>query len=375
MTSNEQYSLEAYKLSPLTSALSHQALQDLPWGERADLSDHSFANCFAHIIVHRLSLNIRIEESGEGSADGRWWSISFSEGELVGLETSYLDERLAQRLVVERLLSPIEAERLLSEVSARVSTGRLEQFIDLTVELNPDTIASLEELVNMTIYREFLCLFELTSGALISSAFRRPSEIVRLRRPATRLLIDGVQSAYGRLRLYSQFTTLKAIPLVERAELFMTYATTEERALLERAQGDKTVAELAEECDLNPTHALGFCYALSLLNKLEVIEKSPLKDFYHRAISEDYFQLLGIGYEARDIEAVEEWQRCRQWLATQRGDPEMIQAVINILNDAYCVLVHAPLRVRYLKSLSKPIYSEMSIIPQPGEVVSLTRHL
>ena len=55
------------------------------------------------------------------------------------------------------------------------------------------------------------------------------------------------------------------------------------------------------------------------------------------------------------------------------GNGSNLQSLIDILNDAYCVLAHPPLRVRYLQSLSKPIYSDMSIIPQPGEIVSFTR--
>ena len=338
-------------------------------GDFFDLKETPFARYFGELLRQRGSSVARIEELREPTPHSRWWEVSFFEGEIVGLSASHLDERLTQHLIAQGSLSQADAESILGSARARDPDGRLESLIDLAVELIPQMIEVLETAVEEVLTRSFLQLFELTTGWMIVSPFERPAEPIRLQRSSTRLLIDGIHGAYSRLRLYGQFTTLKAIPLVERV---VNQVTLQERAFLERAHGDKTISELAEECGLTPVYALGLCYALSLMNVLDIIERSPLKDFYQRACTEDYFQLLGLQYDVDDMTVTEEWQRSRQWLSAQRGDPALIQGIVDILNDAYCVLAHAPLRTRYLSSLSKPIYSEMSIMPQPGEVVSFT---
>ena len=117
---------------------------------------------------------------------------------------------------------------------------------------------------------------------------------------------------------------------------------------------------------------LGLCYAFSLLGDLTLNQHSPLTSFYRRACVQDYYQLLSLDYQASHEEITEAWKSHRQWLAEQKGNPELVSPLIDILNDAYCVLVHPPLRVRYLESLEKPIYSEMSIIPESYTPVAQT---
>jgi hypothetical protein len=346
----------------------------LPWGHHNEVEDVPFARCLAHLITHRLSVIIQVEESEHQSRLARWWSLTFFEGELVGVEARHLNELLAKHLIAQGVINQREADYLLS-VSRQLQTsvGGVDTLIEQLVELNPQTLNSLEVAVEASVTRAVLQLFELTQGQISSIAYTRPSEPIHLKRSSTRLLIDGIKNSYGRLKLYTRFTTLKSMPLVDRASLFIDNLSERERALIEGARGHRSVSELAEDTQMTPLDALGLCYAFFLLGELEIVEVNPVKQFYQRACSEDYFQLLSLSYEDEDEEIIKAWQTHRQWIGTQRGDPEMIQSLIDILNDAYCVLAHPPLRVRYLQSLSKPIYSDMSIIPQPGEIVSFAR--
>jgi hypothetical protein len=346
----------------------------LPWGHHNEVEDVPFARCLAHLITHRLSVIIQVEESEHQSRLARWWSLTFFEGELVGVEARHLNELLAKHLIAQGVINQREADYLLS-VSRQLQTsvGGVDTLIEQLVELNPQTLNSLEVAVEASVTRAVLQLFELTQGQISSIAYTRPNEPIHLKRSSTRLLIDGIKNSYGRLKLYTRFTTLKSMPLVDRASLFIDNLSERERALIEGARGHRSVSELAEDTQMTPLDALGLCYAFFLLGELEIVEVNPVKQFYQRACSEDYFQLLSLSYEDEEEEIIRAWQTHRQWIGTQRGDPEMIQSLIDILNDAYCVLAHPPLRVRYLQSLSKPIYSDMSIIPQPGEIVSFAR--
>ena len=341
---------------------------------QSELNEVPFAQCLAHLITHRLSVVIQVEEPQKQNRLARSWSMTFLEGELVGMEARHLDELLAKHLIAQGVINQREADNLISAARQQQHhLGGLEALIEQLVEFNPQTLNTLEEAVESIITRAFLQLFELTEGKLNSLAYRRPDEPIHLKRSSTRLLIDGIKTSYGRLRLYAQFTTLKAMPLVNRASLFINSLSDQERALIEGAHGHQSVSELAGDTQMTPLDALSLCYVFFLLGELEIVEVNPLKQFYQRACSEDYFQLLSLSYEAKDEEIIKAWQTHRQWIGTQRGDPQVLQSLIDILNDAYCVLAHPPLRVRYLQSLSKPIYSEMSIIPKPGEVVSLSR--
>ena len=346
----------------------------LPWGQTNELGEVSFARCLAHLISHRLSIVIQVEEREITNRRARSWSLTFFEGELVGVEALHLNELLAKHLIAQGVINQKEADYLIN-VSRKYQrhAGGIDTLIEHLVELNPQTLNALEDGVESAVTRAFLQLFELTEGTLNALPYARPHEPIHLKRSSIRLLIDGIKEAYGRLRLYTRFTTLKAMPLMERAGLFMNSLSEQERALVEGAQGHRTVSELAEDTQMTPLDALSLCYAFSLLGELEIVETNPVKQFYQRACSEDYFQLLSLSYEDQEEEIIKAWQTHRQWLGSQRGDPELIRSLIDILNDAYCVLAHPPLRVRYLQSLSKPIYSDMSIIPQPGEIVSFAR--
>ena len=329
------------------------------------LSDTSFASFFAQLITRRQSVNVHIVEQVQGRRTPREWDLYIQEGELVGVEASHLDELFVRHLIGQGELSPRDAEQILAKSRTKLpASGKLDVLIEEIIELEQSLITRLETHQREVSLRAFQQIFELTEGGIDVSPFHRPLEPLRFKSSSPQLLINGIQRAYGRLRLYNQFTTLKSIPIISQVSLYTNGIGDRERSLIEGAKGHRSIAELAEDTNLSPLDALSLCYAFSLLGELSIIENSPLRTFYQRACTEDYFQLLSLKYNAQSEDVEEAWRSHRQWIGEQRGEPADVEPLIDVLNDAYCVLMHPPLRVRYLHSLRKPVYSETSVMPE-----------
>ena len=133
-------------------------------------------------------------------------------------------------------------------------------------------------------------------------------------------------------------------------------STEIERSLLSRAQGEQTVSQIAQELGTDPLFALSFYYVFSLLSELQLLSSSPLGDLYERALSEDYFQLLGVNVNASSDEVAQAWRALRAQVAELGADhTEEGREVIEILKDAHLVLTHPHLRARYLEASRRPL--------------------
>lgn len=322
------------------------------------IHEYSFAECVSQMIIKRRSVTVHVIENSSGKRASREWLFYFAEGELIGIDGGHLDSLLVRHLIANGVIQQTFAQQILSQKRSN------DEIIEMIVERHPQLIDLLEESLREVAILGFRQPFELTEGEILIKSFERPNERINFNRSTVSLLVDGIQRGYGRLRLYSQFTTIKALPLTDNSCIFSVCVSDRERALLEGAQGVRTIAELAGDAGITPLDALGLCYAFSLLGELRIIENNPLTEFYSRACTDDYFQLLSLSFSASSEEVDVAWRTHRQWVGEQRGDAELVQILIDILNDAYCVLMHPPLRSRYLASLRKPVYSEMSIVPE-----------
>ena len=338
-------------------------IPSLPWGAHFNITDVPFADFFGKVITHQLSLRVLVEEDTEGQS--KWVELTISEGDIISVNASEIVVQFIQHLIAQGLISQSDADQILNEVyRLSDSKNQIDILIESLVDFAPQVIPSLDAIMEVTLLKVMYHLFELTVGSIRLFSFERPEEIRRFKVSSTRLLIDGIQNSMGKLRLYSLFGTPKLIPYFDKIGLYLGHLTEIEILLIRGAQGHHSIAEMAKDSGLNVIDALGLCYAFSLLGDFTLNHQSPLKGFYKRACTQDYYQLLSLSYQATDDEITEAWKTHRQWLSEQRGDPDLVTPLIDIINDAYCVLVHPPLRVRYLESLEKPIYSEMSIVPE-----------
>ena len=339
-------------------------IPSLPWGERLTLNDRPFAEYFAHIISHRLSLVLSIKSDSSEYQTSTQWLLAISEGEIVYVRSSDLCVSLVNQLISHTSLSQMEAEAALKATAAYRGHDPVDALIEALLELSPSVVDHLDDAMEYALLKVIYRLFEVRSGILSVEAYQRPTDLRRFKLSSIRILLNGIRESMGKLKLYKVFGTPKEIPIVGSSNLFDSSLTERERVTVNGAQGHRTINELSEDSGLSVFDTLSLCYAFSLLGELTLNKESPLRHFFQRASSEDYYQLLSLDYEAKDEEIIEAWRSHRQWLAEQRGDQELVTPLIDIINDAYCVLAHPPLRVRYLNSLSKPLYSEKSIIPE-----------
>ncbi len=337
----------------------------LPWGQEVKLSEVAFCQILGHIISHRLSLNLLVHEGEQASDIQQWVELSISEGEIVGVLAQDLVLALMKHLIAQGMINQRDAEGILRLASQSTDAqSQMDDFVDAMIEVAPHVIDQLDSVMEQVLIKQIFRLFELTKGNVKTLAYSRPQDIHRFKLSPARLLIDGIRESMGKLRLYKLFGTPKVMPAFDHVSLYLSQLNELERRVIQGAQGHRTVSELAQDSGLALIDTLALCYAFSLLGEASLNDQSPLKRFYQRACSQDYYQLLSLDYSATDEQIQEAWQSHRQWLNEQRGQPELIAPLIEIVNDAYCVLAHPPLRVRYLNSLEKPIYSEMSIMPQ-----------
>ena len=335
-----------------------------PWGDDLSLSSRPFAEYFGHIISHRLSLSLSVEHSQTDQRQGEWCELVISEGEIVRLRSSDLQFSLITHLIASSQITQKEAEEAILTASRLHDSDPIDAFVESLIEIDPHLLDELDQAMEAAATKSLTRLFELSEGTLHISEYRRPDELRRFKLSGPSLLLKGIRDSMGKLRLYKAFGTPKAVPNMSPASLYLSHFSDQEIKLIQGAVGYRSISELAQDSGLKVSEALSLCYAFYTLGELDLTEDSPLKLFYERARTEDYYQLLSLSYEAHEGEILEAWRSHRTWLSEQRGDPNLVTPLIDIINDAYCVLAHAPLRVRYLNSLEKPLYSEMSIMPE-----------
>ena len=337
----------------------------LPWGQSFKLQEVAFCQALGYIISHRLTLNLLIYEDKSAVESGQAVELNICEGEIIGVSARYLVLTLMKHLIAQSLINQRDAEKIIKNSSHYVDyQSQTDEFLEAIIEVAPNVIDQLDEIMELVLLKQVYRLFELNRGQAKIQMYQRPSDIHRFKVRPARLLINGIRESMSKLRLYKLFGTPKVMPIFDNITLYLGQLNEVERSVIQGAQGHRSVHELAQDSGLATIDTLALCYAFSLLGEVSLNDLSPLKLFYQRACTQDYYQLLSLDYSASDEQIREAWQQHRQWLSEQRGQPQLITPLIEIVNDAYCVLAHPPLRVRYLNSLEKPIYSEMSIMPQ-----------
>ena len=348
--------------SPTVSLTS---VPSLPWGQSFKLQEVAFCQALGHIISHRLTLNLSIYEDRPEIESSQAVELNICEGEIIGVSARDLVLTLMKHLIAQSLINQRDAERIIKNSSYYIdSQSQIDGFLEAIIEVAPNVIDQLDEVMELVLLKQVYRLFELSRGQAKIQMYQRPTDIHRFKVRPARLLINGIRESMSKLRLYKLFGTPKVMPTFDNITLYLGQLNEVERSVIQGAQGHRSVHELAQDSGLTTIDTLALCYAFSLLGEASLNDLSPLKLFYQRACTQDYYQLLSLDYSASDEQIWEAWQQHRQWLSEQRGQPQLITPLIEIVNDAYCVLAHPPLRVRYLNSLEKPIYSDMSIMPQ-----------
>ena len=128
---------------------------------------------------------------------------------------------------------------------------------------------------------------------------------------------------------------------------------------------EDALAEIAKKVNLDPLYVLSFYYVFHLLGEIRIQQNNPLRQYYQRAIEQDYFQLLSLDYEASQEQIKTAWQTHRQWLNQQNSrNHKQIKILTSILDDAYRILAYETLKKRYLQALKQPVYTPESIMPR-----------
>jgi len=336
--------LEQVKEESMLSTQTHALGSPSDWGAEVSLEEVDFAKLFVSLIERRKTISLVVTPSAETDC----WRLSLSEGELKGISSQYNDEALLTELVAHSALS--------AELVERAQRREDEDLIEWLLErdlVKPRALRVAQQAVGM---RHLNRLFALSDGKVIFEAYQRPTDPITLPLPSLRLAVHGVYKGYDRLRLYERFGSLKSRPRAKPNGLFRSGLTELERELLSHARGEQTVAQIAQELGADPLFALSFYYVFSLLSELQLLVTSPLGDLYERAISEDYFKLLGVSVSASTDEVAQAWRALRAQVAEIGADStEEGREVIEILKDAHLVLTHPHLRARYLESSRRPV--------------------
>jgi len=315
-----------------------------PWGAELSLEEVDFARVFISLVERRKTASLVVTPT----ADTDCWRLSISEGELKGISSRYAEEALLTELNAHGVMS--------AELIERAQRRGDEDLIEWLLERDLVPLKPLRVAQQAVAVRHLNRLFALTEGKVVFEAYQRPAEPLTLPLPSLRLAVHGVYRGYDRLRLYERFGSLKAKPEAKPNGLFRSGLTEIELSLLERARGELTVAQISQELGADPLFALSFYYIFSLLSELKLITSTPLGDLYDRAISADYFSLLGVSVEASTEEVAQAWRTLRARVSEIGADStEEGREVIEVLKDAHLVLTHPHLRSRYIEAFERPL--------------------
>lgn len=314
------------------------------WGSEVNLEEVDFARVFISLVEHRKTTSLVVTPATETDC----WRLSISEGEIKGISSMYNEEALLTELIAHSALSPELVER----AQRRGDEDLIEWLLERDL-VRPRALRVAQQAVGI---RHVNRLFALNDGKLTFESYQRPIDPLTLPLPSIRLAVHGVYKGYDRLRLYERFGSLKSRPKAKVNGLFRSGLTEIERGLLSHAQGELTVAQIALELGADPLFALSFYYVYSLLSELKLLVSSPLGDLYERALTEDYFKLLGVSVSASTDEVAQAWRALRAQVAEIGADStEEGREVIEILKDAHLVLTHPHLRARYLEASRRPV--------------------
>ena len=324
-----------------TSATQHH----FPWGNEAQLSEIEFAQYFVYAYSSQKTLTLTVQ------TDRVAWILTLSEGHLTNLTSSHQDEVLLTQILAQGMITPHTAER------ARYQ--EIDDLIEWLIDEGDISFRDLQRALREVTERQLKHLFGLTEGTITTSEYHRPRDPISLGESEVRLSIQSIFETYGRLRLYEVFGTLKSTPTTSGTGLYRGGLAPEELGLLQGARGQRSVSDLANDVGVDPLYALSVFHVFSLLGEVQLESNSPFTGYLERISEMDYFQILSLEYDVSAQDVSEAWRRHRQWVSEQ-GDPQdqEVKELIDVLNDAYQVLVYDSVRNQYLQSLHKPIYAE-----------------
>ena len=362
----------------------------LPWGDQVSISDVEVAKALCYIFSHQLTLTIRVWTYHE------WWTFTIKQGEINSLQSFNQVEHLLTQLFNQGSISAQQADK-----AQRTEIQGYDDLMEWLIEEENIPISDLRQANYLAFEQQLTRLFALTEGQLAITPYAPPLDPILYRGGMLRLIVDSTKATYGKLRLYERIGTTKIKPTMVGSGLYRTGLNQIERALLNHADGHRTVTELATDIGIEPLIAHSLFFVFSLLGEVQfstVQSVSPQKSiqpsqnnvsstaltpqshfsqnaklnehpFLLRAKSQDYFQLLSLSYEASLTEIETAWRQHRSWLKAQTDFTHNEQRLMTeVLNDAYRVLAQDPCRQRYLKSLKRPLFpsGESTIQPKPS---------
>jgi hypothetical protein len=344
----------ATHIIPRTNSLNHQSVDiksqsndhhKLHHTSLADLSLRHFewAKILATILRERKDCCILVQWNQEE------WKFFLQKGQLRGLQGSHYVPYFLNFAYNEKVLS----NQIIDEIRTLESEIDL---VDYIIERELISIHTLERLMQNLALSQINRFFDITDASFEIQDYQRPQDTLHLNQSLLRILIQGVMDHYGRLKLYQCFTHHKSIPMPSGFNLFYHQFNATEQYLIQSChRKEYSIAQIAQKHEMHVSTVLSFYYVCYLLGEITLHQHSPLMNYYKRLLSQDYFNILSLSYEANANDAKKAWREHRKWVSQQSDDRVDTKVMIDILDDAYRVLAHDVMRQRYLHSLQDPV--------------------
>ncbi|MBV70431.1 MAG: hypothetical protein CMH52_03695 [Myxococcales bacterium] len=335
-----------------------------------------------HVLwqISKLGISGRVEIASSGVLR----RIFFDRGRPSYVDSSAESEDLAAHLCSEGLIPAVALAQ------ARQQAHSMGIGVDeVLIESKRVTAAEVYDRLKTHITTSLYDLFAIEDGeSVVIRDGPKPLDPIDLGLSMGRLIIDGVNRKFGRLRLYQVFGTGRLIPVRNKT------AKTEQNGLLNADEmkilngcdGRRSVIEIARSMTLTDTDVLAFLYALSVIGFVDAPSIGPgqqlavneslkqralaprtadqmpgysdlVSSMYQTVLSTDYFNVLGIGRGATQAEL-----RVAYEGLTQRFNPHrvgrdsplwfQVKEISTVLDEAYRLLSNQRLRMRYETAIS-----------------------
>ncbi|MEE2755056.1 MAG: response regulator [Myxococcota bacterium] len=330
--------------------------------------------------ISKMGINGRIEIASGGVLR----RIFFDRGRPIYVDSSSESEDLAAHLCSEGV---IPATAL---AQARQYAHSMGVSVDeVLIESNLVTAGEIYDRLKTHITTSLFGLFAIEDGeAVVIKDGPKPLDPIDLGLSMGRLIIDGINRKFGRLRLYQVFGTGRLVPTRKggAAAGQNNLLTSNEMKILDGCDGRRSVVEIASSMNLNDTDVLAVLYALSVIGFVDApaigsgqqlavneslqqralaprtADQMPgysdlVASMYQTILSTDYFNVLGVNRGATQAEL-----RVAYEGLTQRFNPHrvgrdsplwfQVKEIATVLDEAYRLLSNQRLRARYQSAIS-----------------------
>lgn len=309
----------------------------------------------------------------------------FEQGRLVYASSSVVADRLGQLLVREGKITTAQLRQALDVVA---ESGRRtgEVLVDLGFlkrrEHAPAVRRHLEEIV--------YGMFGMTQGAFRWQGGTPASgERIRLARAPAAIVVEGVRRKFATADLARLVGGPTVVLLGDRERLTAIASSADlslgERALVGSLDGNRTLADAADEAGLELEVGLPIVWAAEVLGAVSrrgaearasgddgasdlivaetdlAIDRERVRARYALVERADYFTLLGVRADASPFELRRAYETARRDFAPETFAPEIrreysveLDEIARVLDEAFAVLRHEPMRSRYAAHLERP---------------------